>query len=388
MPVNDDTHHMSNPTANTPSPTAKLLSHPALHRRSALRDRRPHAVRRHTGRVATRFAVLLAGDVVAIFIAHAVALWAAAQTAFGSAALAGTPLTMGGTRFLFLGLITIAAVFAAGGHSRHRALNQPIRLFGAAAGAVLLNWAGGIARGYLSDLILPMVATTGVLWLSLLIVRQMSEWFLRHVWPAQRGAGAAILIGPPIASRRFEQAIAAPGGDYHVAGYVATERADSDDFLGSVDDLPALIDQHDVEAVVVCADLPVARISIVIEECLHAGCQILYPARAVHVYGVRPTLVWHHDQPFFELGSPVLKARALISKRITDVLVSAILLVLLAPVLAIIAVAVAPRLARLSVLLSGARGTRRPPLSHDQVQDDARGRGQREGGARAPQSDR
>jgi exopolysaccharide biosynthesis polyprenyl glycosylphosphotransferase len=50
--------------------------------------------------------------------------------------------------------------------------------------------------------------------------------------------------------------------------------------------------------------------------------------------------VWHHDQPFFELGSPVLKARALISKRIVDICVSALLLVLFAPVLLIIALAV------------------------------------------------
>jgi exopolysaccharide biosynthesis polyprenyl glycosylphosphotransferase len=332
---------MTNPSPSGRSSGTTVLSHPGLRRRTALRERRPHAVRRHTGRVATRFAVLLAGDVVAIYLAWAVATWLAAETAFGAASLVETPLTAGGTRFVILGVMTIAAVFAAGGHSRHRALNQPIRLFGAVAGAVLLNWAGGIARGYLSDLVLPIVATVGVLWLSLLTVRQLSEWFLRHVWPGQRGAAAAILIGPPIAARRFEQAIAAPGGDYRVAGYVATDRPESDDFLGGVDDLPALIEEHDVEAVVVCADLPLTRISAVIEECLHAGCQILYPARAVRVYGVRPSLVWHHDQPFFELGSPVLKARALISKRIVDVTVSTILLVLFAPVLAIIAVAVA-----------------------------------------------
>ena len=284
--------------------------------------------------------MLLAGDVVAILLARAVAMWLAAETAFGAASLTATPLTLGGPRFFILGVINIAAVFAAGGHSRHRALNQPIRLFGATAGAVLLIWAGGIARGYLSDLVLPMVATAGVLWLSLLLVRQISEWVLRHVWPGHRGAGAALLIGPPIAARRFEQAVAAPGGDYRVVGYVATERPDSDAFLGGIDDLSALIDDHDVEAVVVCADLPLSRLSAVIEECLHAGCQILYPARAVRVYGVRPTLVWHHDQPFFELGSPVLKARALISKRIVDILVSVILVILFAPLLAIIAVAV------------------------------------------------
>lgn len=341
MAGDDDTFPMTIPSTSSRSSGTTVLTHPALRRRSALRERRPHAVRRHTGRVATRFAVLLAGDVVAILLARAVAMWLAAETTFGAASLTASPLTLGGMRFILLGVITIASVFAAGGHSRHRALNQPIRLFGAAAGAVLFNWAGGIARGYVSDLMLPMVATAGVLWLSLLLIRQISEWFLRHVWPGQRGAGAAILIGPPIAARRFEQAIAAPGGDYRVVGYVATDRPDSDDFLGGIDDLPTLIDEHDVEAVVVCADLPLTRISKVIEECLHAGCQILYPARAVRVYGVRPTLVWHHDQPFFELGSPVLKARALISKRIVDVLVSAVLLVLFAPLLALIAVAVA-----------------------------------------------
>jgi exopolysaccharide biosynthesis polyprenyl glycosylphosphotransferase len=90
----------------------------------------------------------------------------------------------------------------------------------------------------------------------------------------------------------------------------------------------------------VCDDLPATRINAIIEECLQAGCQILFPARAVRVYGLRPTLVWHHDQPFFELGSPVLRARALISKRIVDVLVSAILLLLLAPLLIVIAIAI------------------------------------------------
>jgi len=316
------------------------LVHPALHRRDALRERRPHATRRHTGRVATRFTVLLAGDVMAALLAQVVAFWLMTETDIGALGLPGTPLIMGGKRFVFLMALTLVAVFATGGHSRHRALNQPLRLFFAVACAVVLNWAGGIARGLLPDLVLPMVLTASVFWLSLLFVRQLSEWFLRHVWPGQRGAGAAILVGAPIAARRFEQAIAAPGGDYRVVGYVATDRADTDDFLGTVDDLPTLIDGLDVEAVVVCADLPLTRISTVIEECLHAGCQILYPARAVRVYGVRPTLVWHHDQPFFELGSPVLKARALISKRIVDVCVSAVLLVLVAPILAIIAVAV------------------------------------------------
>jgi exopolysaccharide biosynthesis polyprenyl glycosylphosphotransferase len=325
----------------TATPEARVLPHPALQRRTALRERRPHFVRRHTGRVATRFAVLLTGDVTAILLAQAIAITLAAETTFGSVSLAGTPLVEGGRRFLIVALMTLVAVFASGGHSRHRALFQPLRLFVAVAGVVLLTWAGGIARGFLSDLVLPMVVTTGILWLSLLVVRQLSEWCLQNVWPAQRGAGSAILVGTPSASQRFAQAVAAPGGDYRVVGYVAAGDENDGRFLGTLEELPALIAAHEVEAVVVCAELPVTRISNVIEDCLHSGCQILYPARAVRVYGVRPTLVWHYDQPFFELGSPVLKARALISKRIVDLIVSLVLLVLLSPVYIAIAIAVA-----------------------------------------------
>lgn len=333
---------------------ASVLSHPALQRRSALRDRRPQAVRRHTGRVATRFGVLLLGDATAIFLARAIALWLAAETVNGSIAYAGTPLLQGGTRFLLVGLLILTAIFATGGHSRHRALNLPLRLFVAVTGGVVLTWAGGIARGLLPDLLLPMVATAGTVWLSLYAVRQVSEWILRDVWPGQRGAGVAILVGTPKNADRYERAIAAPGGDYRVAGYVATpvsrnghaqangngDASTEHAFLGTIDDLSGVINACDPEAVVVCADLPANRINELIEQCLHAGCQVLFPARAVRVYGLRPTLVWHHDQPFFELGSPVLKARALISKRIVDVIVSAVLLLVLSPLLVAIMAAI------------------------------------------------
>ncbi|HKR09881.1 MAG TPA: exopolysaccharide biosynthesis polyprenyl glycosylphosphotransferase [Gemmatimonadaceae bacterium] len=324
---------------------AKVLRHPGLLRRSALLDRRPRAIRRHTGRVATRFAVLLLGDVFAILLAKLVAVWLAAETVDGAIAYAGTPLIENGARFIWVSLLILTAVFATGGHSRHRALNLPFRLFLAVGGVVLLTWAGGIARGLLPSLVLPMVMTAGTVWLSLYLVRQLSEWVLRDVWPGQRGAGVAILVGDTSHADRYGRAVAAPGGDYRVAGYVATSangaasRSDHE-LIGTIENLSAVISEHDAEAVVVCDDLPASRINDLIEECLHAGCQILFPARAVRVYGLRPTLVWHHDQPFFELGSPVLKARALISKRIVDVVVSSILLALLSPVLLAIIIAI------------------------------------------------
>src|SRR5205823_7550994 len=143
-----------------------------------------------------------------------------------------------------------------GGHSRHRALNLPLRLFVAVGGAVLITWAGGIARGFLPDLILPMVATAGTVWLSLYAVRQLSEWILRDVWPGQRGAGVAILVGNPKTGNTYGRAVAAPGGDYRVAGYVATpfningsaRAPTAHDSIGTIDNLSSVINEHDAEA--------------------------------------------------------------------------------------------------------------------------------------------
>src|SRR5690242_10396337 len=76
------------------------------------------------------------------------------------------------------------------------------------------------------------------------------------------------------------------------------------------------------------------------EASLAAGCQLLYPARAVKIAGVRPALVWHQDQPFFELGAPVLKASAVIIKRAVDIVGATLALVILSPILALIAIAI------------------------------------------------
>src|ERR1700741_1428078 len=122
-----------------------------LERRSALLDRRPRALRRHTTRVATRFIVLLAGDIVGILLARAIAFWLYTETVRGAEAFGPSPLIPDGRHGVFLAVITLVAISAAGGQSSHRPLNQPIRIFGAVAGACLINWAPMIARGFLSS---------------------------------------------------------------------------------------------------------------------------------------------------------------------------------------------------------------------------------------------
>jgi exopolysaccharide biosynthesis polyprenyl glycosylphosphotransferase len=282
----------------------------------------------------------VAGDLAALLLARTLLELLQADGIKASGILSSTPLTGDARDFGILAMTALLALFATGSHSRHRALNLPARLFGAALIAPIpLLLPAFIQAGALPSLG-SFALTAFAIWLPILAVRQFSEFILRRVWPRQYGAGAAILVGSPQGTASaLASAIGAPGGDFAVIGYVSTGDAHAD-ALGTLRDLPAIIDAQEVEAIVVCSELPTAQMDALVEQCLDSGCQLLYPARAIHVAGVRPALVWHHDQPFFELGSPVLKARALISKRIVDVLLSAVLLVVLSPALLIIAMLV------------------------------------------------
>lgn len=313
-----------------------------LHVRTRLRERRPVSVKRHTARIATRLGVLLAGDVLAIVICNLIAGFAVSEatlgeslgSAFSKAVGAGYG---GGTVF---GPVLFLSLVVTGCYSRHRSLNGKVRLLaasGLACGFVLWQLVSG---GDLPGAVSVYLVATSVTWAILLGVRATTEKFLCTVWPGTRGAAPALLISDRReSSQHLEGAILAAGGDYSLAGYVSIGRRGFNGALGSIWDLADIIDAHHAETVVVCEHLDDQQITSVREASLAAGCQLLYPARAVKIAGVRPALVWHQDQPFFELGAPVLKASAVILKRIVDVVGATLGLVFLSPVFLVIALA-------------------------------------------------
>ncbi len=314
---------------------------PALRRRFALHAGRPRKLRSHTLRVATRFAVLVLGDLLAVLLVRESALSNFIAEFVPPDVMAASWLTGSTQKFAWLLAATLAALVFTGSHSRHRALNHPIRVLIAAALASMPLVLGYALRGNFALALQTFAFTMTALWVGLLLVRQLSERMLRVVFPGQRGAGAAIMIGGPDGfASVIAKAVAAPGGDFRVIGHVLNSRRREGDALGTVQDLPQLVEEHSVEAVVVGTELAPERAKLLVEECLQLGCQVLFPAQAVNVPDLRPTLVWHHDQPFFEFGSPVLKTRALILKRIMDVIGSLLLMVLAAPVFIVLAIAI------------------------------------------------
>jgi len=313
-----------------------------LHVRTRLRERRPVSVKRHTARIATRLAVLLTGDLLAVAVCQATATVAVSDGLLGGslATQLARAIEAGYATGVNFGLALVASLVVTGNYSRHRRLNISLRLLAASslASAVVL-W-GLIAAGNFAGALAVYVVAAGLTWVVLLGGRILTERFLSRVWPGARGAAPAVLITDrKESSLILERAVIGAGGDYSLAGYVPLGRVTFDGALGTIRDLPEIIAAHHVEAVVVCQHLNDQQITNVREASLAAGCQLLYPARAVKIAGVRPALVWHQDQPFFELGAPVLKASAVILKRCFDLAGAVLGLVVLAPVLALVAFA-------------------------------------------------
>ena len=315
--------------------------------RGSVAERRHAAIRRHTVRFVSRVGILTGGDVLAMVVARAILRAASPYVQFltryvpdvAAAGPLADPGRPGSTVFWVAMLLALALT---GAYSRHRGLNLTARVtiagtIAAIAASIPLAAVVGVRA---SVLVMAVVASVTIV--AIAITRAGSEVFLLRVWPRDRGAAPAVFIARPIPDHsRLAAAITAPGGDYHAAEthlLPASPRAADLDLL--IDATRDMIRRRDAEALVLCAPLPESHVRALLNAALEHGCQFLYPAQALHLDVAHTRLVWYHDQPFFELGSPVLKASAVTVKRITDLTVSSLLLVLLSPLFLVIAVAV------------------------------------------------
>ena len=296
--------------------------------------------------MAARLGVLIAIDVVALLLVREilswmlVAQWPAVEVP-GDFRVAGPLSRPGEPASLPFWVAAFVALALTGSYSRYRGLNTPLRL----ASACIL--AGIAAALPLSAVVGTRVAlaelavVTAAAWLGLLAARALSERFLGRVWPRDLGAAPAILVGPPDAAHsRAADAVAAPGGDYRIAAHYVADSAAGREGASLPRAIDSLIDLHQADAVVMTEKLPEGQLAPLVASSLDAGCMVLVPPQSVEVEGVRPRLVWHRDQPFLEFATPGLQVAALLTKRITDVVGAAALLLLGLPLIAIIAVAV------------------------------------------------
>ena len=312
---------------------------PALQRSSRLADRQPGTVRRRSARVLSRIAVLLAFDLAAYFAARAVAqplagagifpAWSGRATELGPLASPGAPASLIFPMALFAGLLLTAS------YARHRSPIVGVRIFAAAviasavtalALASVLGVRDALTYSGLFGLVCAVALGAG---------RWVSHTFAVKVWPRGRGALPAVRIATG-AARDSENR--ASWGDYVVVEEIYL-RADQ-----PARDVPAAIERLQQvamgggEAIIATADVSDEVLTLLTHAALDLSYRVIFPARAIEIEGVRPRLVWHDGKPFLEISTPALRASAVFTKRVFDVIGSTALLLLASPLMAVIAV--------------------------------------------------
>ena len=312
------------------APSRRPLSATAEWPSRVLRQRRPVAVRRHAVRLIKRLLVLGFADVSAVLLIQSI-VWALARTA-SFPFIDGIPTPFGPAPAVVL----LASLLVTGNYFRGVHLYQAARLAAASgvAAAVFL-WPLVAVQG--PEVALELfVVVAAVLWLILAAERRLTQWFLREVWPGPNGATPAIVVDRADAEQwNFDQMTTEFGGDYKpIATLTLAREGKQRDALTR---LAHAITTVGAEAVIVASHLDEEQVREVLDISLSAGCEFLYPARSVQIAGRRPLLVWHQDEPFFELGAPLLKAQALVLKRAVDVIGATLAVLILAPVMAAVA---------------------------------------------------
>ncbi|OLC43999.1 MAG: hypothetical protein AUH75_01995 [Gemmatimonadetes bacterium 13_1_40CM_4_65_7] len=319
---------------------APVYERPRMPVRFGLQRRAQTNFRRHLLRDLRRFAVLVIADLSSFYIMRELVRAIRDQAVLGGfisnelrQLLPGGILN--GWQYaaaLFVGLV-ILGNYGPGDQRRNAR-----RLFLACALATALPlWMTIWTRG-VELVLLQYGLTTGLVWLGLLIERQLLDIVVTRVRPRPAGTLPTLFVGPAEECRvTAVKSAFADDSEYRTVGFVDTQVPPADDALGHIVDFAAVLHDTRAEVIVVCGYLSDARFQGIVEAALTAGCRVLSLPRSIVIAGVAPVLVWRRDQPLVELTTPTLRGGQLFIKRVVDVIGATVGLLVVSPVLLTVA---------------------------------------------------
>jgi len=306
-----------------------------------LQRRAPSTLRRHLARAVGRFAVLLAADLTAFAILRELYRAVGAGGLLGSW-IAGTVQTLLPAGYLDgwqYALALIVGLIATGNYGAGDRRRDPARLlWGCALATALLLWAPLWHRG-IGPVAVQFGVTTLVVWLGLVAIRFSLDAVDARLVKRTPASSRTLLVGSADACHDLARRRAfAPRGEHVAVGFVDSEPAPSPGAIGTLADLPTLIQLHRIESVVICGHLTDPQLHDVVEQSITAGCHVFSVPRTFEVAGVQPSVVWKRGQPLVELTTQTLKAQQFVIKRVVDVAGATLGLIVLAPLFAILGV--------------------------------------------------
>ena len=332
-----------------PTPSRSGPSHaPARERRQepirlGLQRNAQSNFRRHFLRSFRRFVVLVVADLASFYVMRALV------RAVRDVGVIGPTISSQVQRVMPQGILNgwqyAAALFVSlvllGNYGPGDLRRHSKRLFlGCALATALPLWMTIWTRG-VAVVAVQYCLTTLLVWLGLVAQRHVLDSIIRRIRPRPHDTLSALFVGPADACRVTAESSAFDhDSEYRPIGFVDTHIPPAESALGHIVDFARVLHDTAAEVIVVCGYLTDARFHDIVDAALTAGCKVLSIPRSIAIAGVEPQLVWRRDQALVELTTPTLRGGQLIVKRLVDLVAGAVALVLAAPIMLLVALAV------------------------------------------------
>ncbi len=296
--------------------------------RLSLTSHAPDLLRVHAGRDALRLVVLLSGDVALLL-----SLWVAVQGPLGRWVSANVGVVPAGqfTTAIVLAL-ALLGTYRAGDRRR-----DPGPLVRAAGLGVLIAVWSRLWRVPLVDSVLPFTSIVAVISLGLILERKLIDTLVRVVRPSDAQVMRAIVIGSAAnAARLIDHPAFGMTPWCHLAAFFDPTQHPQK----MTATLARQIREQRIDTLILAGRLSRRVFTIALDAASASGCQVFSLLRVPPSSTYLPQVVWRNGYPVVALSSPGQMATQLQVKRLLDVALSAVALVLVAPVLLVIAVAI------------------------------------------------
>ena len=294
-------------------------------------------LRRHASRAARQVGALLIVDAVAFLAAYAMLRTAATGQLLGSRLPLAPELGGSAIAFAMAFLVgtTVAGTYRPGDARRHVG-----RLCLAAAIASALPLWSRIWSQSPLDALQSGLLVFAPLSIALVVLRTAFAAIARR-WSGRFGArtrARVVLVGTAN-DCLVRQKGTSPDHvvRFDVLGFIDIAAHPNRRALGSLADLETVLVEQDADTVVLCGLPSSETTSRVVRAAAVAECKVIAVAPQLELPGVRPAVIKQDGQPLLELRPVVLRAEQLVLKRALDIVGGAVILVMLAPLLAILA---------------------------------------------------
>jgi exopolysaccharide production protein ExoY len=304
--------------------------------------------RRHWARAAARMVVLGMSDLMAIVAVRALVRAVRDHVALGDRLswlvnLLLGPGVLGGWHLAVALLISLAIVGSYG--PRHRRRDNG-GLLGAVALAALMTLYGQAWAQSAAVVALCLAVVLATVASALALSRAVMERLIDRVLPAV--APNRLVVVSSGANDWIDPAILAQGNSgtdarFRIVGSVGSKfrrATDGSSPSRALTELPWLIAQTHADTVLIAGPLSDLDFAFVRDTALANGCRLLAAPRTPRFAGLAPRALFERGTVLVELTAPAVHARHLAAKRLLDVCLSGLALVVLSPVFGIIALLV------------------------------------------------